>query len=133
MRSRQPFWIALGFFLPLVSLLIGFVMWGNHIEHRIDHIVIERRQPYAAAKGGDALQTPPQAHQQPGPVEGQEGGHGGGQETSKPPLETPSNAESSPPAEGHESAPEEEPKEEERILGPECVINALGIKICVQA
>lgn len=112
---RQLVWIALGFFLPLAALLIGFVIWGNHIEHRIDHVVIERRAPRAAPKGGGALQSPSPAHQQPGPQPG--GGEEG--EEAKP--------EATPEAE-----PEQAP-EESHLVGPSCVINALGIKVCIQA
>lgn len=47
---REWGWMALGFSACLFIAGMGVVLWGNHIEHRIDRVVIERRHDHRALR-----------------------------------------------------------------------------------
>lgn len=47
---REWGWMALGFSACLLIAGIGVVVWGNHIEHRIDRVVIERHRDHRALR-----------------------------------------------------------------------------------
>lgn len=93
--------MLIGFLAMAVVFTASFIVWGNHIEHRIDRIdriVIHRKQRHRREVVAGSGHSSPLG--QPAPVQPAHHGNGAlphhGHHTSKPPAPAP--APTSPPA-----------------------------------
>lgn len=137
-RSLERFgWQALGFVLGACVLGLSLFFWGQHIERRINRVVVERQHDHRAIKrivrkleGGDASQPAQHAGQQPGPAQaGGKGAHKGGKKPPKSPKPPPAPAPTPTPAPAAPPAPEPSPGNSGDT--PAAENGTAGVKACV--
>lgn len=143
---REAEWMLVGFLGMAAIFITAAVIWGNHIEHRIDRIVVQHHggrraitKPKHEIPKGVVAGSGSNPSGQPAPGEPAHSGQPNPSQQSTPPTSAPVLANPQTPPAPSISASTDGPEQSPGLLGPvlqqappilDCHLTAAGISVC---